>query len=194
MSWSVKKGVLENISEFHRKTPVLESLFNKVAGLRICNFVKKRLQNRCFPMKFSNFLRILILRNFCERLLLKVVGTQKRIQNPSNNLRWNFLRNIFQTSTIFAKRSDTLYWVLDTPLVLNNSTIVNSYNLIDTSYNVFYYFLCSPKSKEDFIFWEMSLYRMLTKTQFSKCPIGLIQYCIVTRRKYSQRINTNPIP
>ena len=39
------------------KTPVLESLFNKVAGSKACNFVKKRLQRRCFPVKFLKFLR-----------------------------------------------------------------------------------------------------------------------------------------
>ena len=34
----------------HRKTPVLESFLNKVAGLRVCDFIKKRLQHRCFPV------------------------------------------------------------------------------------------------------------------------------------------------
>ena len=36
--------------------PVLESLFNKVAGLKAYNFIKKRLQHRCFPVKFAKFL------------------------------------------------------------------------------------------------------------------------------------------
>ena len=31
---SLKKDVLKNIFKFHRKTPVLESLFNKVTGLQ----------------------------------------------------------------------------------------------------------------------------------------------------------------
>ena len=44
--------------KFHRKTAVLESLFNKVAGLKTCNFIKKRLQHRCFPAKFEKFSRI----------------------------------------------------------------------------------------------------------------------------------------
>ena len=33
-----------------------ESLFNKVAGSQVCNFVKKILQYRCFPVKFAKFL------------------------------------------------------------------------------------------------------------------------------------------
>ena len=66
---SLKKGVLK-FRKFHRKTPVLESLFSKVAGLRACNFIKKRLQQRCFPVKFAKFLRTTILKNICEQLLL----------------------------------------------------------------------------------------------------------------------------
>ena len=43
--------------KFHRKALVLEPLFNKVAGFQTYNFIKKRLQHRCFPMKFAKFLR-----------------------------------------------------------------------------------------------------------------------------------------
>ena len=35
-------------------------------------FIEKRLQHRCFPMKFPQFLRTTILKNICERLLLKI--------------------------------------------------------------------------------------------------------------------------
>ena len=41
----------------HRKAPVLDSLFNKVAGQKACNFIKKRLQHKCFPVKFVKFLK-----------------------------------------------------------------------------------------------------------------------------------------
>ena len=30
---------------------------NKVAGLKACNFIKKRFQHRCFPLKFAKFSR-----------------------------------------------------------------------------------------------------------------------------------------
>ena len=39
------------------KTPVLESLFNKLAGLQACNFIKKRHQQRYFPVNFAKILR-----------------------------------------------------------------------------------------------------------------------------------------
>ena len=41
---------------FHWKTPALESLFNKVAALRACGFIKKIPQHSCFPVKFEKFL------------------------------------------------------------------------------------------------------------------------------------------
>ena len=50
------KQVLLKFRKIHRKTPVLKSLFNKVAGLG-CNFVRKRLQKRCFRVIIAKFLR-----------------------------------------------------------------------------------------------------------------------------------------
>ena len=44
------------IHNIHRKTPLLESLFNKVAGLQDYNFSKRRFQQRCFPVNIvKNF-------------------------------------------------------------------------------------------------------------------------------------------
>ena len=34
--------------------------------------IKKRLQHRCFPVKFAKFLRTSILNRICERLLLNL--------------------------------------------------------------------------------------------------------------------------
>ena len=48
------------------KTPLLESLFNKVAALKACNFIKKRFQQRCFRMNSARFLRLLALAFFYE--------------------------------------------------------------------------------------------------------------------------------
>ena len=76
-----KKGVLK-FRKFYRKTPVLESIFNNISGLQSCNFIKKRLQHRCFPIKFAKFLRTPILKNICERLFL-FVSSQNTITNSS---------------------------------------------------------------------------------------------------------------
>ena len=67
-----KKTALKNFA-IYRKTPVLESLFNKVAGLETYNFIQKRLQHRCFPVSIAKFLRTPISKNVYKRLLLLVV-------------------------------------------------------------------------------------------------------------------------
>ena len=60
----------EDISLFRniqRKTPVLEFLFNKVAGIQLCNFIKKILHHKCLPVNTAN-----TLNNIYERQLLNV--------------------------------------------------------------------------------------------------------------------------
>ena len=58
---------------------MLEPLFNNVADLQACNFLKKILQQR-FLMKFAKLLRTPILKNICQRLLL-FVSPQNTITN-----------------------------------------------------------------------------------------------------------------
>ena len=49
-----------------RKTPVMESLFNKVADLQAF-----RLQHRCFPVNIAKILKTPILKIICQRLLIE---------------------------------------------------------------------------------------------------------------------------
>ena len=49
--------VFWNICNIHRKTPVLESLFNKAAGLEACKSIKRKLQRRYFPVNITKLLR-----------------------------------------------------------------------------------------------------------------------------------------
>ena len=76
---SVKEAVHKKLRQFQRKTPVLKSLFNKVAGLRVCSFIKKGLQHRCFSVKLAKFLRTTLLKNTCEWLLLKISTLEKKL-------------------------------------------------------------------------------------------------------------------
>ena len=46
----------------HKKTPVMESLSNKVAELKACNVIKKKLQHRYFPVNIARSLRTLFWR------------------------------------------------------------------------------------------------------------------------------------
>ena len=66
-----QKSCSWKLRNIHRKIPVLESLFNKVADFQACNFMKKKtLQHSYFPVNFAKFSRKSILKNTCERLLL----------------------------------------------------------------------------------------------------------------------------
>ena len=65
------KNCSEQFRKFHRKTAVLEFLFNKVTTLEACNIIKMSLQRRYFPVKFEKILRTATLKNICERLLLE---------------------------------------------------------------------------------------------------------------------------
>ena len=67
----VEKGVLKNFVNFTAKHLCL-SLFSIKLKTLAGNFIKKRLQYRCFPMKFAKILRTPILKNICERLLLRL--------------------------------------------------------------------------------------------------------------------------
>ena len=55
--------------KLYGKTSVLESRFNKAAGLKACIFIKKRLQHMCFPVNFAKVLRTLIFKEHLRWLL-----------------------------------------------------------------------------------------------------------------------------
>ena len=69
----VLHGVIKIVCNIPRKTPVLESLFNKVAGLKACNFIKKRFQHRRFPTNIAKFLRSSFLKINTGQLLLNLL-------------------------------------------------------------------------------------------------------------------------
>ena len=74
---STKKSVLKKSRNIHRKTPVPESTFNEVAGLRASNF-NKELQHRCFPVNVAKSCKTRVLKNICKRLLLHIGVTINR--------------------------------------------------------------------------------------------------------------------
>ena len=45
---------------------MLESLFNKFAGLQADNFITKGLQHSCFSVNIAKFLKTSILKDICE--------------------------------------------------------------------------------------------------------------------------------
>ena len=60
-----------------QETPVLGSIFNKVAGLKACSFIKKRLQDRCFRVKFAKLLRRTFFIEHIRWMLLNEIHVDK---------------------------------------------------------------------------------------------------------------------
>ena len=61
------KKLFLKISQYSHENICVGSLFNKITGLQGCNFIKKRLQQRCFPVNIAKFFRIAIVKNIWER-------------------------------------------------------------------------------------------------------------------------------
>ena len=58
-----EKGVSQVFCKIHRKTSLPESLFNKVAGVRLATLLEKTLWHRSFPTNFTKYLRTFSLKN-----------------------------------------------------------------------------------------------------------------------------------
>ena len=56
---------------------MLESVFNKVRGLKTWKCIKKRFQHRCFPVKFAKFLKTLFTEH-PQGLLFSLVKIKQR--------------------------------------------------------------------------------------------------------------------
>ena len=64
-----KKGVMKKLGKIQRKTPVLESLFNKVATRWFATLLKKKLLHTHFLLNFAKFFVTPFLQNTSGRLL-----------------------------------------------------------------------------------------------------------------------------
>ena len=95
-----KKKVFLKISQISVENSCLESLFNNVGGLKVCSFIKMRLQMRCFSVKFAKFLRKRILKNICERLLLHTFQKTQRRLTISDKCFLQFLSKLHEKSRL----------------------------------------------------------------------------------------------
>ena len=68
-----KMDVLKNFTNFTGKNLCWNFFLDKVADLKVCNFIKKRLQHRCFPVEFHKFLRASFFTEHLRWLLLEGV-------------------------------------------------------------------------------------------------------------------------
>ena len=68
----LKSRCSEKFHKFHWKTTALVFLFNKAEGPQPCNFIEKRLQHKCFPVKFVKFFRASFSTVHLEYVLFKI--------------------------------------------------------------------------------------------------------------------------
>ena len=64
----MRKGILRNFAKFTGKH-LYQSLFQEGCGPEACNFIKKRVWHRSFPVNCAKFLRTPFLQNNSGRLL-----------------------------------------------------------------------------------------------------------------------------
>ena len=108
---SIKKGAFKNFANFTRKqlrwSLFLINFLTYKLIKHIYNFIKKRLQHMCFPVKCAKFLNAPILKNICERLL------------PEHGI-W--------------RGRKTVHCLLDIPLCIDSFPPINQ-NYVNSSYN-----------------------------------------------------------
>ena len=70
---SLKQVFLKNFTKFLGKHLYWSLFFNKASGLRPATLLKKRPQQRCFPVNFVKFLRKHFFQNTSRQLLLFII-------------------------------------------------------------------------------------------------------------------------
>ena len=105
------EGVLKNFANFTGKN-LCWSLFNEVADQKACNFIKKRPQRKCFLVKFAKFLRATVLKNICERLLLKMVQDLYLLLTCIQHMIPFAQRRLYDCTVLIDLLSRTIYILL----------------------------------------------------------------------------------
>ena len=101
------KYMFLNNSQNSQKSTCAGVFFNDVADPENCNFIKKRLQHRFFPVNFVNYSRTPILQRIYERLVLKHQCSFLRtlfLQNMSIGCFWKFQVSSLQ---LYLKRDSS---------------------------------------------------------------------------------------
>ena len=101
------------LKKFQRKISVLESNFSTVVSLICCNFIKKRLQQRCFPVKFAIFLIKPFFTEYFRWLLLRLSG---RPMPSKHSSWWRCLEDVLKAPFVFVFR-----WRLQDVLIKTNT-------------------------------------------------------------------------
>ena len=107
-NWSSIKKLFPKILQYSPKKHLYWSLFlNKNSGLQSWNFIKKRLQHRCFPVNIVKFSRTRVLKNIWKLLfelfptwannITSNIGSEESIFPKTKQKKVLRLRGIFRT-------------------------------------------------------------------------------------------------
>ena len=88
---SAKRDVVNNFANFTRKN-LYWSLLLIRCKYQACNFFKKRLQHKCFPVKSAKLLRTFNLSNSNERLLLYILWLSTYLCNNIQHTKFYFYK------------------------------------------------------------------------------------------------------
>ena len=72
--YSIENAVFKNLALVTGKILCWSLFLNKDVGLHACKCIKKRLQCRCFQVKFVKFLKTPILKNILRKLNENVIN------------------------------------------------------------------------------------------------------------------------
>ena len=81
------KIILQKFRKIHRKALVSQSLSWQICKPQTCNFIRKRLQHKCFLVNFAKFLITLFLQNTSGQLITYI--GKKAVSN------WSILAQMF---------------------------------------------------------------------------------------------------
>ena len=137
-----------------------------------CNFIKKRLQHRCFPVSIVKCLREPYLKNICERLFLSCAEAYLGLYIQPFNI---FAKNLivvwkgFHSSTVNCSPATLFLWIsskaalwehlwmvaskqISPPIFLQSETVSSSYDYFWKDYssilwNNFCFLICISISK-----------------------------------------------
>ena len=78
----------QKFRKFYRKTTVLKPLFNKVADLKTCKSIKKRLQNRCHEKETTEA----VVRRYSSKKAKKINSRQlKKLKTTSAGVDFHYM-------------------------------------------------------------------------------------------------------
>ena len=101
------KTLFLKILQISQESTIVGVSFYNVASLQACNFIKKSLQHWCFPVKYANICRTIILKNICERLFLFALVTLEEVKP-----RQSANRSIFLNVTILFNQMQPYHFYI----------------------------------------------------------------------------------